>query len=146
LWSNFIYWLFNIISSFKNYKTYTQITCALILASYYIFYIFFQIFRCSELHSLNLKLCSKEHIVLHLIGVSRLSSDWWQRLRWVFVCLGETLVAQQRMTNQIHANHYGISLTLLGLLNKSSCLSPALCVTKCIIVSDMILVTLCCAT
>jgi hypothetical protein len=33
-----------------------------------------------------------------------------------------------------------------GLLNKSSCLAPALGVTKFIIVGDMILVTLCCAT
>ncbi len=33
-----------------------------------------------------------------------------------------------------------------GLLNKSSCLAPALGVTKFIIVTDMVLVTLCCAT
>ncbi len=33
-----------------------------------------------------------------------------------------------------------------GLLNQSSCLAPALGVTKVIIVRDMILVTLCCAT
>ncbi len=33
-----------------------------------------------------------------------------------------------------------------GLLNKSSCLAPALGVTKFIIVINMILVTLCCAT
>jgi len=33
-----------------------------------------------------------------------------------------------------------------GLLNKSSCLAPALGVTKFIIVTDMILVPLCCAT
>jgi hypothetical protein len=33
-----------------------------------------------------------------------------------------------------------------GSLNKSSCLAPALGVTKFIIVTDMILVTLCCAT
>jgi hypothetical protein len=33
-----------------------------------------------------------------------------------------------------------------GSLNKSSCLAPALGVAKCIIVIDMILVTLCCAT
>jgi hypothetical protein len=34
----------------------------------------------------------------------------------------------------------------VGLLNKSSCLAPALCVTKFMIVRDMILVSLCCAT
>jgi hypothetical protein len=33
-----------------------------------------------------------------------------------------------------------------GLLNKSSCLAPALGVTKFIITTDIILVTLCCAT
>ena len=33
-----------------------------------------------------------------------------------------------------------------GLLNKSSCLAPALGVTKFILVGDMILVTLCCST
>jgi len=36
--------------------------------------------------------------------------------------------------------------TVAGLLNKSSCLAPALGVTKLIIVLDMILVTLCCAS
>ena len=34
----------------------------------------------------------------------------------------------------------------VGLLNKSSCLAPTLGVNKFIIVTDVILVTLCCAT
>jgi hypothetical protein len=59
---------------------YTQITHALFLASNSIFYNFFLIFKMlTELHCLNLKLCSKEYnkkFGLHLIVAPQLSSGW----------------------------------------------------------------------
>jgi hypothetical protein len=64
----------HILSPLKSKKC-TQITHALFLASNSFFYNF----SLSEIHSLNLKLFSKQYykrIVLHLIVVPQLSSGW----------------------------------------------------------------------
>jgi hypothetical protein len=60
-------------------KIYTQITHALFLAFNSIFYIFFKFSMLSELHSLHLKLCTKQYNqknVLHLFVAPQLSSSW----------------------------------------------------------------------
>jgi hypothetical protein len=66
-----------LFSPLKNVKNYTQINHVLILASNSIFYnLFSNVSMLSELHNLNLKLCSKQYNkidLLHLIVAPQLS-------------------------------------------------------------------------
>ncbi len=58
----------------------------------------------------------------------------------------QQISVHQMSVHQMSVNQMSVNQTEAGLLNQSSCLARALGITKFIIVKDMILVTLCCAT
>ena len=69
------------------------------------------------------------------------------------VCVKQFIPMTSQLEDKIHfklmfINTYDVTTLASkdGLFNKSSCLAPALGVTKCLFVSDMILVTLRCST
>ncbi len=85
--------------SHRTENFYINITHPLILASSSIFYIFSKNFILSELHGVNLKLCSKKYkkiVLFHLIVAPKQRGGWWYnystktrqmgQCQWVVYC------------------------------------------------------------